>query len=130
MNSNVTTLIVAIVGVAGTLFASVFTQASYARAQSKKREEDKLDANLEKRRGTYLDLNRTARAYRRALLTRLDEPASPRTDLEQAQREFEARQAEVQLIAHAKVLADARRLSRCLSAVFQRVIDTNPEPAA
>jgi ABC-type anion transport system duplicated permease subunit len=131
MNSNVTGLVVAIVGVAGTLSAALLTQFSSARTkkleledQHEQREKDKIEANLEKRRAAYVKLNRTARAYRRALRTKLDNPASPRAEVEQAQTKFENSHAEVQLIAHAKVMVAARRLSRMLHAVFHRVIES------
>ena len=129
MNGNVTALVVAVVGVAGTLFAALLTQRSYANAkqlelkeQHEQREDEKRRANVKERRECYIALNSAARVYRRAMKDTLYRHDTPSTDLEGARREFELRMSEEQLTAHAAVLAVAHSVSGSLADAFGRIM--------
>lgn len=128
MSSNLTALIVAIVGVVGTLFAALLTQRSYIRVkqlelrdQHDERQEERQQTNARERRQAYIALNAAARIYRRSMKNRLYEDAEPPAELERARREFDLRMAEVQLIAHTKVLDAAHSASTRLADTFGHV---------
>lgn len=129
MNSNVTALVVAVVGVAGTLFAALLTQRSYMRSkklelsdQQKQREAEQLRVNLKERRDVYIGLNAAARGYRRAMKNYLFEYTDQtKADLDRAWQEFNHCYAEEQLIAHAEVLKVAHSASTELAEAFGRI---------
>jgi len=128
MNSNVTALVVAVVGVAGTLFAALLTQLSYTRAkrlelkdQRDQREEERQQANVRERREAYIALNAAARIYRRSMKNLLYQEAESPVELERARREFDLRISEVQLIAHAGVVVAAHSASSRLADAFGRL---------
>ena len=128
MNANVTALVVAVVGVAGTLFAALLTQRSYIRTkklelqeQRDQRDEQRRQAGLKDRRESYVALNAAARVYRRALKDRLYEHDKSSEDLERARREFDLRISEEQLIGHNAVVDAAHLVSARLADAFGRV---------
>jgi hypothetical protein len=129
MNSNVASLIIAVVGVAGTLLAALLTQRSSVRTkelelkdQREQRMEEERGINLKERRKTYIALNAAVRSYRRAIKNRVfKDTDQTHAQLEQARQEFDHRYAEVQLIAHEEVLKVAYSVSAELSKAFGRV---------
>jgi hypothetical protein len=129
MNSNVAALVVAVVGVAGTLLAALLTQRSNVRTkelelkdQREQRMEEDRRINLKERRETYIALNAAARGYRRAMKNRVFEDTDEtNTQLEQARQEFDHRNAEAQLIAREEVLRVAYSVSTELAKSFGRV---------
>ncbi|MGP0031672.1 MAG: hypothetical protein ACLPVF_14340 [Acidimicrobiales bacterium] len=129
MDSNVTALVVAIVGVLGTLSAALLTQRSYARTkqlevanQREQREDEKQQTNLRERRDAYVALNAAAREFRRAMKNEMyDYSASPR-DLESARKAFDLRNSEAQLIAHERVLVVTHSVSTKLSDAFGQLM--------
>lgn len=129
MNSNSVSLIIAIVGVVGTLAASLFAQYSNIHAkklelehhrETYKHEERQL--NLRERRQAYIAFNAAIRNYRRAIKNRIYEfNDQTEVELQQARQEFDSRYAEAQLIAHSEVLELAHSVSTQLSDSFGRV---------
>jgi len=129
MSSSSVSLIIAIVGVAGTLSAALLTQyatmhtkALELKDEHEKRKDEERQLNLKERREAYIALNAAARSYRRAIKNRVYEYADQtETDLQQARQEFDNRYAEAQLIAHSTVLKVAHSVSTELSDAFGQV---------
>ena len=133
MSASSISLIIAIVGVAGTLFASLFAQYSnvYTKKlelnnQREKFKDEERQLNLKERRQAYIAFNAATRNYRRAIKNRVYEYTDQtETELQQARREFDSRYAETQLIAHNQVLATAHSVSTQLSTAFGQLRKLN-----
>jgi hypothetical protein len=130
MNANVTALVVAIVGVAGTLL-SAFLGQRYSmlgrqlelRHQREERHEERDErdkrANLTDRRDSYISLNSAARAFRQSLKNYLFAANEDTAmELERTRRDFLHRYAEAQLIAHHQVLNAAHQVSAQLADTY------------
>lgn len=130
MNANVTALVVAIVGVTGTLL-SAFLGQRYSmlgrqlelkhQREERHEERDERDrrANLTDRRDAYIVLNSAARAFRQSLKNYLfTADKDTATELERTRRDFLHRYAEAQLIAHDQVLNAAHQVSAELAETY------------
>jgi DNA-binding MarR family transcriptional regulator len=133
VSANTTAVVVAIVGVVGTLTSPVLSQRLYMRSrqqeldsQHQQRLEDrsyqKERSNFEDRRKSYVALNAAARSFRQALKNRIFEPTDTMdAELESARQKFGQRYSEAQLIAGQKVLDCAHSLSTRLAQTYGSV---------
>jgi hypothetical protein len=98
------------------------TKALELKDQHEKRKDEERQLNLKERREAYIALNAATRGYRRAIKNRVYEYTDQtETELQQARQEFDSRYAEVQLIAHSKVLKVAHSVSTELSEAFGQI---------
>jgi hypothetical protein len=140
MSSDVTTLVVAVVGVTGTLAATVLAQHMARRAR-----QQEIDAQREQRleereataqrdlRAAYVALNAAVRAFRRTMLYHLREGTDQtRAELEQARQAFDLRYAEGQLITAPAVMEAAQSVSARLNDAYDRIrkLDAGPPDTA
>ncbi|MDF6061646.1 MULTISPECIES: hypothetical protein [Streptomyces] len=140
MSTGVIALLVAVVGVAGTLLAPVTTAwvssrsrrqefELQQRSEQAKRHIDDAQANLERRRDIYVALNSGARRYRFQMmedLYALRDGADPDPATETVRVDFQDTYAQAQMLVPDSVLqpcqavrvalADARKLMESLSA--------------
>ncbi|MEU6929302.1 hypothetical protein [Streptomyces sp. NPDC046385] len=148
MGSALIGLAAAVVGVTGTLIASVLSQRLLGRAQSEQFErqqqvaaaqwhrEQQL-AELNRRRDAYMQVNASLRRYRTHLLNFLwtvhKGAVTPeaRELVEEARRDHHSVFAEAQLIASAAVLAELDEMTKVLSEVYRRTMcleEGRPDP--
>jgi hypothetical protein len=133
VNANVTALLVAVVGVTGTLLGTVLAQRLFMknrkleldsehRQRLEERQREAERAGLEYRRDAYIRLNASARSFRHALKNATFGAVEGQSnDLELARDEFNRRYSEVQLIGPDKVLEVAHLASSELAAVYGRI---------
>jgi type II secretory pathway pseudopilin PulG len=135
MDSGVTTVLVAVIAVLGTLLSAVLTQLIGARNNREAREQARVDRHEEReieekrldfveRRTTYTQLNTEMRKYRRELSNYLhliraggatDEALG---DLQNVRRSYSEHYADAQMIVSDDVFAAARRVNRGLLDVY------------
>jgi hypothetical protein len=130
MSTGVLTLIVAIVGVLGTLASALLTQVLSLHAKRVEldgRREQRLEERTEERhRAEYLDrrdsciaVNMSARHFRQALKNYLfDETDEKTEELEHARQEFTSRYGEAQMILSDTVLKSASTANGCLAEAY------------
>ncbi|WP_330279933.1 hypothetical protein OHO83_28890 [Streptomyces sp. NBC_00569] len=136
------------VGVTGTLVASVLSQRLLGRVQSEQfeRQQQLTEAQwrreqqvgeLNRRRDGYMQVNASFRRYRTHLVNFLwivhKEAVTPdaRELVEEARRDHHSVFAEAQLIASAAVLAELDEMTAALSEVYRRTMcleEGNPDP--
>jgi type II secretory pathway pseudopilin PulG len=143
-SSDVTALVVAVVGVAGTLAATVLAQYMARRARQQEiddqreqrleaREAERLATAQRDRRAAYVALNAAVRAFRLAMLYHLREGTDQtRAELEQARQAFDLRYAEGQLITTPAVMEAAQSVSAQLGDAYGRIrgLDAAPPETA
>jgi hypothetical protein len=126
-----TAVVIAIVGVFGTLAGTVGSQYLAARSQrrqleyqdkatSDQRKHDEDMARLESKRACYVQFMATARNYRLEILNLLHSPTEKpdRQHLEEARREFVTCFAEAQLVASPDVLSKLEPFNLGLAAAY------------
>jgi hypothetical protein len=138
MNANLTTVLVAILGVAGTLTSPLLGQRIAARAkqqefelQRQQRLEERAEAQrrraFEERRSMYAGLNTAARQYTQELRAYLRMIAANaitdegRTDLSKARQTFRDLYSDAQMILPDKVLDAAASVSEGLGQAYGMV---------
>lgn len=143
MTAGFGALVLALVGVLGTLSASIVTQVLSARNQSRAidsraRHEHEL-AEQSTKRSCYIAMFANSRRYRVELMNYLyavqakavNEAA--RADLEEARRAYSTSVAETELTAGAAVIAAINSIDRVLSPSFARIKileRDNPQPSS
>ncbi|APE21690.1 MULTISPECIES: hypothetical protein [Streptomyces] len=148
MGSALIGLAAAVVGVTGTLIASVLSQRLLGRVQSEQFERqqqvaaahwrrEQQVAELNRRRESYMQVNASFRRYWTHLMNFLwtvhKGVVTPeaREVLEEARRDHHSVFAEAQLIASAAVLAELDEMTTALSEVYRRTMcleEGNPDP--
>ncbi|MEV6437284.1 hypothetical protein [Streptomyces anulatus] len=148
MGSALIGLAAAVVGVTGTLLASVLSQRLLARVQSEQfdRQQQSAEAQwrreqqvaeLGRRREGYMQVNASFRRYRTHLMDFLwtvrKGAVTPeaRERVEEARRDHHSAFAEAQLIASTVVLAELDGMTAALSEVYRRVMsleEGTPDP--
>ncbi|MYU09018.1 hypothetical protein GTY81_35160 [Streptomyces sp. SID8366] len=148
MGSALIGLAAAVVGVTGTLVASVLSQRLLARDQSAQfqRQQQAVDAQwhreqqvaeLNRRREGYRQVNASFRRYRTQLMNFLwsvhKEAVTPdeRELVEEARRDHHSVLAEAQMVASAAVLVELDGMTNALSRVYRRIMcleEGNPDP--
>lgn len=148
MGSALIGLAAAVVGVTGTLIASVLSQRLLARVQSEQFERqqqateaqwrrEQQVADLNQRRDGYMQVNASLRRYRTHLMNFLwivhKGAVTPdaRELVEEARRDHHSVFAEAQMIASAAVLAELDEMTKALSEVYRRIMcleEGNPDP--
>ena len=133
MSADIIALAVAVVGVAGTPAAPVFTQRLAMRARQQEldaqhqlrleeREDGQRRAALRDRRETYVTLNAAIRSFRRAMRNHaLEFTEETRAELERARQVFDRQHAEGQLITTHPVMEAARVVSIRLSDAYDHI---------
>ncbi|MFE7512109.1 hypothetical protein ACFU8I_12960 [Streptomyces sp. NPDC057540] len=148
MDSGLIALGAAVVGVAGTLLATVVSQRMLARVQAAQFEREQRDAHtrwqrdqeltdLSRRRDCYTAANAAFRRYRIALMNFLwavhQAQATPadRAAVEEARSAHHTTFAEAQMIASADVLAELDQMAKVMAGAHARTMrlaDGIPEP--
>ncbi|MFD6653830.1 hypothetical protein ACFWEB_01515 [Streptomyces parvus] len=148
MGSALIGLAAAVVGVTGTLIASVLSQRLLARVQAEQFDRQQLSAEaqwrreqevaeLSRRRDGYMQVNASFRRYRTHLMDFLwtiqKGAVTPeaRERVEEARRDHHATFAQAQLIASTAVLAELDGMTAALSEVYRRVMsleEGTPDP--
>ncbi|MEU4931901.1 hypothetical protein AB0G54_36265 [Streptomyces yokosukanensis] len=148
MGSALIGLAAAVVGVTGTLVASVLSQRLLARDQSAQfqRQQQAVEAQwhreqqaaeLNRRREGYMQVNASFRRYRTQLMNFLwtvhKEAVTPdeRELVEEARRDHHSVLAEAQMVASAAVLVELDGMTDALSRVYRRIMcleEGNPDP--
>jgi hypothetical protein len=130
MSAGVLALIVAIVGVVGTLASSLLTQVLSLRAKGtelgemrqqrlEERAEERRRAEYRDRRDSCVAVNMRARRFRQALKNYLFEGTDEKADeLEQARQEYTSRYGEAQMILSDAVLKEASVANGCLADAY------------
>ncbi|MFE7033508.1 hypothetical protein ACFU9Y_24635 [Streptomyces sp. NPDC057621] len=148
MGSTSVALVVAVVGVAGTLFAPLLAQRSTAKAQRAdferqqqavqfqwEREQERTE--LAARRACYIATNAAYRRYRIQLMNHLwrvhreEVTEAAKEELEAARHEHHAAFAEAQMIASAVVLSQLDDVAKALSEGYRKtksLEEGNPDP--
>lgn len=141
-------LAAAVVGVTGTLIASVLSQRHVARVQSEQFERqqrvaeaqwrrEQHVAELARRREGYMNVNAAFRRYRTQLMNFLwhvhKGAVTPeaREVVEEARRDHHSVLAEAQMIASPAVLSELDEMTRTLSETYRRTMcleEGNPDP--
>lgn len=133
MSATVLALIVAVVGVLGTLTSAAVTQVLSLHAKrvelEEKRQQRRDELTEEQRRTEYMDrrdsciaVNMAARRFRQALKNCLFEGTNEKADeLEQARQEFTSRYGEAQMILPDAVLKEASIASGSLAEAYGKV---------
>ena len=138
MNANLTTVLVAVLGVAGTLTSPLLGQRIAARAkqqefelQRQQRLEERAEAQrrkaFEERRSMYAGLNAAARQYTQELRAYLHMIAAHaiteegRTDLSKARQTFRDLYSDAQMILPDKILEAAASVSEGLGQAYGMV---------
>ena len=133
MSANVLALIVAIVGVTGTLASALLTQLfslRLKRVELDERQQQHLDEQAEERRqAEYMNrrhsciaVNMAARRLRQALKNCLFDGVDGRADeLEQARQDFTNRYGEAQMILSDAALKAASTANGCLAEAYGKV---------
>lgn len=139
MDSGLIALGAAVVGVAGTLLATVLSQRMLARVQAAQFErEQRVDrtrwlreqevAELARRREVYTAANAAYRRYRIALMSflwvahREQVDAQERAAVEEARNGHHSAFAEAQMIASAAVLVELDLMTRRMAGVYARTM--------
>jgi hypothetical protein len=148
MGSALIGLAAAVVGVTGTLAASVLSQRFLARVQAQQFERqqqaaeaqwhrEQQVAELNRRRDGYMQVNASFRRYRTHLMNFLwtvhKGAVTPdaREVVEDARRDHHSVFAEAQMIASAAVLIELDGMTTALSEVYRRIMcleEGNPDP--
>ncbi|MEU8689612.1 hypothetical protein [Streptomyces sp. NPDC048665] len=148
MGSALIGLAAAVVGVTGTLVASVLSQRLLARDQSEQfqRQQQAVEAQwhreqqvaeLNRRREGYMQVNASFRRYRTQLINFLwtvhKGAVTPdeRELVEEARRDHHSVLAEAQMVASAAVLVELDGMTNALSRVYRRIMcleEGNPDP--
>ncbi|MFD9407893.1 hypothetical protein ACFWBN_12895 [Streptomyces sp. NPDC059989] len=148
MGSALIGLAAAVVGVTGTLIASVLSQRLTARVQSEQftRQQQVAEtqwlreqrmAELTRRREGYMNVNAVFRRYRTHLLKYLwivhkgAVTAEAREEVEEARRDHHSVLAEAQMVASAEVLAELNDMTKSLSETYRRIMcleEGDPDP--
>ncbi|MEJ8643807.1 hypothetical protein OG756_17735 [Streptomyces sp. NBC_01310] len=128
---ELSSVVIAVAGVAGTLGGALLTQRGSERAKRREielvRGHDEVRENRSLRRACYAELNRDARQFTTALnrhLHVLRERGAQDADgeaLEEAKNAHRDRYSEAQMIAPDGVLARAKDVNRALTAVYGQV---------
>ncbi|MFG2951618.1 hypothetical protein [Streptomyces adustus] len=140
-SAELTTLVVAVVGLAGTTAAPWLTQRAHrgaAREQAERdarvRAEDRWDRAFERKRALYVELNRVARIYRSSArdvaLTYLrgEGVNQDKLDaLDQARNDFRLLQSEAQMVLPSEALPVADETGRCLALGYEQARRLAPE---
>ncbi|MFF2138211.1 hypothetical protein [Streptomyces sp. NPDC058193] len=135
MNAGTATLLVAVVGVMGTLLAPLATARVNSRARlqefqlqqranAEARKEESAAADLERRRTAYIALNGSARLWRILLMEDVNALRAGRTCGEQtepARQAFQADFAQVQMLVPDHVLDAANRVRIALADARERL---------
>jgi hypothetical protein len=133
MDTDLTAVVVAVVGIAGTLASALLSQRMSMRTKQVElaaQREQRLDELGEKRRqesyierrDAYVGMNAAARGFRQALKNVLFNPsAEVIAELEEARNVFARRYAEGQLIAPGPVLEAAGSVSAELASCYGAV---------
>jgi hypothetical protein len=141
VSTDITGLIIAVVGVTGTLTAPVVTQRFAIRARKQEldaaqqqrvqdRDVERRRTDFADRRAAYIELNAAMRAFRRAIRDDLIESSQQcRDELEQARRTFDRRTAEVQLIGTDVVLEAFYPFSDMLFRLYDGVVRADTHEA-
>ena len=138
---DLTTLIVAVVGVAGTTVAPWLTQRAHrtevrdqAERDARVREEERRDRTFERKRALYVELNRVARIYRSSArdvaLTYLrgEGVSQDKFDaLDRARNDFRMLQSEAQMVLPSEALPVADEAGRCLALGYEQARRVVPE---
>lgn len=131
MSAGFGALILAVIGVLGTLSASIVTQVLSARNQSRafdlqvRREQE--EGVLTTKRACYIAMFANSRRYRIELMNYLYAVQAKavsdavRADLEEARRAYSTSVAETELTAEAEVLAAIKRVDGVLSPSFAQI---------
>ncbi|MFF5531753.1 hypothetical protein ACFY71_04640 [Streptomyces cinerochromogenes] len=148
MGSALIGLAAAVVGVTGTLVASVLSQRLVARVQSEQFERqqraveaqwhrEQQVAEVNRRRDGYMQVNASFRRYRTQLMNFLwtvhKGAVTPdeRELVEEARRDHHSVLAEAQMVASAAVLVELDGMTMALSEVYRRTMcleEGNPDP--
>ena len=140
-STDLTTLLVAVAGVAGTTAAPWLAQRAHrgeAREQAERdarvREEDRRDRAFERKRALYVELNRVARIYRSSArdvaLTHLrgEGVSQDKLDaLDRARNDFRMLQSEAQMALPTEALPAADEAGRCLALGYEHARRLAPE---
>ncbi|MFD4248042.1 hypothetical protein ACFWP3_41695 [Streptomyces sp. NPDC058525] len=138
---DLSAVIIAVAGVAGTLGASLLTQRGSERTKVKEielvRGQEEIHENRVLRRTCYVELNRDARQFTTALnrhlhvLRERDVEEADRVALEEAKNAHRDRYSEAQMIAPDAVLVRASAVNQALNRVYgqvKRLERGEPEP--
>jgi hypothetical protein len=139
VSADLTTVIVAALGLVGTLTSPALTQRAALKArreeveaQRAERAEARLSEEMELRRRTYVDLNARARHYRSAALDHLSalaasrgHPDDTRLELDAARRAFAECHSQAQMIVPDGILRLATETSRKLGDAY-RLLTRDP----
>ncbi|MCY0925549.1 hypothetical protein OTB20_04885 [Streptomyces sp. H27-H1] len=148
MDSGLIALGAAVVGVTGTLLATVVSQRMLARVQAAQFDREQRDAHtrwlrdqelteLSRRRDCYTAANAAYRRYRIALMNflwavhRAQATPADRAVVEEARGGHHAAFAEAQMIASADVLAELDRMTKIIAGAHARTMrlaEGIPEP--
>ncbi|WP_329264824.1 hypothetical protein OG223_51955 [Streptomyces sp. NBC_01478] len=138
MGNDLSTLLVAATGIAGTLFSPIITLRLSARLQQDRmqaerelaldvRRDAKEKAALSRKRDCYVALNGAARRYRVVQMNYLDAvqeerlTEADRQALEEALREYGYRVAEAQMVAARGVLEEMESIIVALGSSYWRI---------
>ncbi|MGW5636768.1 hypothetical protein [Streptomyces sp. NPDC003832] len=129
---DLSAVIIAVAGVAGTLGGSLLTQRGSERARRREielvREHEELRENRSLRRTCYAELNRDARQFTTALNRHLHvmrergTEEADRDALDEAKNAHRDRYSEAQMVAPEDVLTTASAVNRALTAVYGQVM--------
>lgn len=131
MSAGFGALVLALVGVLGTLSASIVTQVLSARNQARafesqvRREQELGEQSI--KRSCYIAMFANSRRYRIELMNYLYAVQAKavndavRADLEEARRAYSTSVAETELTAGAEVLAAVKKIDRVLSPSFAQI---------
>ncbi|MEU9148862.1 hypothetical protein [Streptomyces sp. NPDC048349] len=138
---DLSAVIIAVAGVAGTLGGSLLTQRGSERTKLREieivRSHEEIHENRVLRRACYVDLNRDARQFTTALnrhmhvLRERDVEEADRAALEAAKDAHRDRYSEAQMIAPDEVLVRASAVNQALNKVYgqvKRLERGEPEP--
>ncbi|MEU6287190.1 hypothetical protein [Streptomyces sp. NPDC046988] len=148
MGSALIGLAAAVVGVTGTLIASVLSQRHLARVQSEEfaRHQQAAEAQwhreqqvaeLSRRRDSYMQVNASFRRYRTQLMNFLWDvhkgtvTSNAREQVEEARRDHHSVFAEAQMVVSPAVLVELDGMTTALSDVYRRTMcleEGNPDP--
>jgi hypothetical protein len=123
MTPAIAAMVTAVVGVLGTLCASVLAQTMTARHDRARGQTDEARRNFEERRAAYTAINRASRDFDTLLkdaLHRLRDGAygnEERAELEHVRRAYRDRYAEIQMIVPAHILNASREVNAVLADV-------------
>ena len=140
-SADLTTLVVAVVGVAGTTAAPWLTQRArraeardQAENEARVREEERRDLAFERKRTLYVELNRVARIYRSSArdvalsYLRGEGVGQDKLDmLDRARNDFRMLQSEAQMALPSVALPVADEAGRCLALGYEQARRLAPE---